>query len=95
MPSFEKERLHGRSNLNAWSDGWRVLFTLLREWAGMALPVDGKRLPRIRGWMPRAPRKPVLLMSTDTAPSEERVTVVPLPDRTTGRIGRTGEASDA
>lgn len=57
VPSFEKERLHGRSNLNAWSDGWRVLFTLLREWAGMALPVDGKRLPRIRGWMPRAPRK--------------------------------------
>ncbi|WP_297006429.1 glycosyltransferase family 2 protein [uncultured Corynebacterium sp.] len=57
VPSFENRRLHGRSNLNAWSDGWRVLFTLVREWARATLPVDEHRLPRIRGWMPRAPRK--------------------------------------
>ena len=55
VPSLERRRLHGRSNLNAWSDGWRVLFTLLREWAGTVLQVSDDHLPRIRGWMPRAP----------------------------------------
>lgn len=29
--SFERERIHGRSNLNAVSDGWRVLRTINRE----------------------------------------------------------------
>ena len=31
VPSFERPRLHGLSNLNAASDGWRVLKTILRE----------------------------------------------------------------
>jgi hypothetical protein len=31
VPSVEAERLHGRSNLNAFSDGTRVLRTILRE----------------------------------------------------------------
>ncbi|MEM7140829.1 MAG: glycosyltransferase family 2 protein [Actinomycetota bacterium] len=30
-PSFEADRIHGESNLNAWSDGWRVLRTIVRE----------------------------------------------------------------
>lgn len=31
VPSFERHRIHGVSNLNAWRDGRRVLATLLRE----------------------------------------------------------------
>jgi glycosyltransferase involved in cell wall biosynthesis len=32
VPSFERGRLHGVSNLNAWTDGLRVLRTLLSEY---------------------------------------------------------------
>ncbi|WP_405179228.1 glycosyltransferase family 2 protein [Nocardia sp. NBC_01377] len=32
VPSHEKHRLHGPSNLSAWRDGRRVLRTLLYEW---------------------------------------------------------------
>jgi hypothetical protein len=31
VPSFESERLHGESKLNAFRDGSRVLRTILRE----------------------------------------------------------------
>jgi len=31
VPSFEQERIHGLSNLNAWRDGKRVIKTILRE----------------------------------------------------------------
>jgi hypothetical protein len=31
VPSYEHDRLHGESNLNAMRDGWRVLRTILRE----------------------------------------------------------------
>lgn len=31
VPSFERERIHGHSNLRAWRDGWRVLRTILSE----------------------------------------------------------------
>ena len=31
VPSFEYSRIHGVSNLNAFSDGLRVLYTILRE----------------------------------------------------------------
>ncbi len=31
VPSFEQERIHGLSNLNAWRDGKRVLKTILSE----------------------------------------------------------------
>ena len=31
VPSFESPRRFGHSNLNAWRDGQRVLYTLLRE----------------------------------------------------------------
>jgi glycosyltransferase involved in cell wall biosynthesis len=33
VPSFEAERLHGRSRLKTIPDGWRVLKTIWREWA--------------------------------------------------------------
>ncbi len=31
VPSFEQDRIHGLSNLNAWRDGKRVLRTIVRE----------------------------------------------------------------
>ena len=31
VPSFERERFYGTSNLNTWRDGWRVLRAILRE----------------------------------------------------------------
>lgn len=31
VPSYEYQRIHGVSNLNAFRDGWRVLKTILRE----------------------------------------------------------------
>jgi glycosyltransferase involved in cell wall biosynthesis len=40
VPSFEAERRHGESNLNAWRDGRRVLRTLLSErWTLPATPL--------------------------------------------------------
>jgi glycosyltransferase involved in cell wall biosynthesis len=32
VASFELARIHGRSNLRTFADGWRVLGTILREW---------------------------------------------------------------
>lgn len=32
IPSFEYERIHGKSNLQTWPDGWRVLMTIFKEW---------------------------------------------------------------
>jgi glycosyltransferase involved in cell wall biosynthesis len=32
VPSSEGRRLHGRSNLRTFRDGWRVLKTIIREW---------------------------------------------------------------
>jgi hypothetical protein len=31
VPSFELGRIHGRSNLNAFGDGWRILKLIVRE----------------------------------------------------------------
>nr|WP_221382383.1 glycosyltransferase family 2 protein [Actinoplanes polyasparticus] len=32
VPSYEQQRIHGESNLNAFTDGLRVLRTIAREW---------------------------------------------------------------
>ncbi|HEY1777939.1 MAG TPA: glycosyltransferase family 2 protein [Solirubrobacteraceae bacterium] len=32
VASFELARIHGRSNLRTFGDGWRVLVTIVREW---------------------------------------------------------------
>ncbi|MDE3131342.1 MAG: glycosyltransferase family 2 protein [Acidobacteriota bacterium] len=45
VPSFEQERIHGLSNLNAWRDGRRVLRTILSERLS-PLPEPGDE------WMP-------------------------------------------
>jgi glycosyltransferase involved in cell wall biosynthesis len=38
VPSFEHVRVHGTSNLNAVTDGMRVLRTIAREWPRPAIP---------------------------------------------------------
>jgi len=54
VASFELARIHGRSNLRTFNDGWRVLGTILREWVPKhhriathhqadCRPVDGDR----------------------------------------------------
>ncbi|GID26104.1 glycosyltransferase family 2 protein [Paractinoplanes brasiliensis] len=45
VPSFEQQRIHGESNLNAFTDGMRVLRTIAREW------------PRRRSAVERAPER--------------------------------------
>jgi glycosyltransferase involved in cell wall biosynthesis len=44
VSSFEHLRIHGQSNLNAWTDGIRVLRTIAREWPRRGRPV-ARRLP--------------------------------------------------
>jgi glycosyltransferase involved in cell wall biosynthesis len=39
VPSFERNRINGSSNLRTIQDGWRVLMTILREW---------RRRPQVR-----------------------------------------------
>jgi glycosyltransferase involved in cell wall biosynthesis len=38
VPSFERDRLHGKSNLRTFPDGWRVLKMILREKRQRLLP---------------------------------------------------------
>ncbi|GAB7048160.1 hypothetical protein JCM9534A_32860 [Catenuloplanes indicus JCM 9534] len=38
VPSYEHERIHGVSNLNAITDGLRVLRTIMREWPRKPIP---------------------------------------------------------
>jgi glycosyltransferase involved in cell wall biosynthesis len=49
VPSFERDRIHGESNLSAVNDGWRILKTIARE-----------RFRRAANWRPEA-RTPSLL----------------------------------
>ncbi len=50
IPSHERHRLHGTSNLRTFRDGWRVLRTIVSERLGRALPVAGS---------PAADRSPI------------------------------------
>ena len=45
VPSHEYERVHGLSNLNAWSDGKRVIKTIIKE-------RFRRRVQESRGWRP-------------------------------------------
>jgi glycosyltransferase involved in cell wall biosynthesis len=42
VPSFEHERIHGSSNLNALTDGLRVLYTIAREWPRRSRRADDR-----------------------------------------------------
>jgi hypothetical protein len=39
VPSFEEERIHGESNLNAFRDGWFLLRSIVRERKRALAPV--------------------------------------------------------
>jgi hypothetical protein len=39
VPSFERSRVHGASNLRAFRDGWRILRTIVRERAPQRRPI--------------------------------------------------------
>jgi glycosyltransferase involved in cell wall biosynthesis len=46
VPSYEYPRLHGLSNLNATTDGLRVVRTMLAEWRGGPVPVPALLPPK-------------------------------------------------
>jgi len=62
VPSFERSRIHGVSNLNAYSDGIRVLRTILYE--RFIVPRRGQRFPARR-----------LLIRVNGAPSHGQQTL--------------------
>lgn len=45
VPSFERERLHGTSNLRTFRDGWRVLKLILREKRRHLIPASRPAIP--------------------------------------------------
>jgi glycosyltransferase involved in cell wall biosynthesis len=45
VPSFERERLHGTSNLRTFRDGWRVLKLILREKRQHLMPAGRPTIP--------------------------------------------------
>ena len=47
VPSVEKLRMFGESNLHAVSDGWRVLKTLVTEWRVLAGHPEARAQPRL------------------------------------------------
>jgi glycosyltransferase involved in cell wall biosynthesis len=54
VPSFEHQRIHGKSNLRTLPDGWRVLKTILRErfkrkrvWSGLRRPIEDPAPSRV------------------------------------------------
>jgi glycosyltransferase involved in cell wall biosynthesis len=69
VPSFEEDRIHGKSNLRTFPDGWRVLKTILRELRRPdvgTVPV-GPRPVRIE------PREPIpVLVEIEPEPSAQR-----------------------
>lgn len=44
VPSFEMNRVHGQSNLNAFTDGFRVLWTILKEMFRSKATLEAGRL---------------------------------------------------
>jgi glycosyltransferase involved in cell wall biosynthesis len=81
VPSYELERIHGLSNLNAWRDGRRVLKTIITERVS--------RLPEPSdAWIPRytelgevvARVLPHVAASVDVSAQQSRQIFVPVPD---------------
>ena len=68
VASFELARIHGRSNLRTFSDGWRVLGTILREWVPKHHRVPHTPPTRLEAGRRRAARR---ADSADPAGSRE------------------------
>lgn len=66
VPSVERLRLHGTSNLDAWRDGWRVLTTIVAEW---------RRWRRRRRAQKRARVRPLRSSKTQSTHSQNDATV--------------------
>jgi hypothetical protein len=50
VPSFERNRIYGKTHLRTFRDGWRVLRTIIREWArGRAKPAPRATISVRRG----------------------------------------------
>jgi glycosyltransferase involved in cell wall biosynthesis len=64
VPSFERRRIHGASNLNAVRDGWRILAVIARERVRPAR--GGARSPLV------APVPPVLVVAADAPVAVEK-----------------------
>jgi glycosyltransferase involved in cell wall biosynthesis len=67
VPSFERERIHGMSNLHTIRDGWRVLRTILREWR--------RPPPRV---VPRPVQPPARVSSAVVVRSNQRAVAIPV-----------------
>jgi glycosyltransferase involved in cell wall biosynthesis len=72
VPSFEYARLHGVSNLNAVSDGIRVLRTIMREW--WQATVRRRLRP---GPVPATGRRPAPVLPSQAVPPRAE----PVPDQ--------------
>ena len=83
VPSYEQERIHGLSNLNAWRDGSRVLKTILSErFSVLPEPSDAWRPPYAELASAASPVRPKVLSLVDAAPRAQRV---PLTDQAAAR----------
>ncbi len=69
VPSYEQERIHGLSNLNAWRDGTRVLRTILSERLSVLPEPSDKWRPQYAELASAAsPVRPPVLSFGDAAP---------------------------
>jgi glycosyltransferase involved in cell wall biosynthesis len=69
VPSYEQERIHGLSNLNAWRDGARVLRTILSERLSvLPEPSDAWRPPYAEFANAASPVRPQVLSFGDATP---------------------------
>ena len=57
VASFELARIHGRSNLRTFGDGWRVLHTILREWVPKRHRAEHLPPPRLEAGRRMADRR--------------------------------------
>jgi glycosyltransferase involved in cell wall biosynthesis len=72
VPSFERSRIHGVSNLNAFTDGWRVLKTILKE------RITPRRLPDADSVPTLLPVASDQLLAAETASELQTLSVEPV-----------------
>jgi hypothetical protein len=83
VPSIESERIHGVSNLNAFTDGNRVLRTIVQEWRRLrkepapklpvVVPAQADPQAEQPGYVPASVLPPgVIITTTSVVVSGER-----------------------
>lgn len=79
VPSYEYDRVHGTSNLNAWRDGKRVLRTIVHEWlAHHGLPM--RRIAENHPPEPEMPKTPPPPPGRSAGATDGSVAAVPTGD---------------